>query len=252
MSERVFYEGAPDSAIVMKWIVAKLIPLTLTIGFVWTIIVVFVTIFSDEFEGFFTTVFLGIVMIVVFVFFYLNILKTTYKYKITEKGVYFASGVVNKTQKFVPFHKITNVVVSQDILEIALGISSINIQTEGTGGYGRPEIVFEGLAYLERPNMILEECIDSVQNVSDRLKNMPIFEDLDFDETENSIIEEWPEEELVLEWEEIEKEVPLKRYTRSENRPDQKDETLKELFGKWKRGEISTEEYFKEKQRLGK
>lgn len=251
MAERIFYEGAPDSSVLIKWVFTRLLPYTLGLGVVWIIIVAIVTAFSSESDGFSTTVVLGITMIAVFVFFYLNILKTTYKYEITDRGVYFSSGVAIKTQKFVPFHKITNIVVSQDILECALGISNISIQT-GLGNYAKPEIVFEGLAYPTRPNIILEECVD-VQGVSSKYKNRLSFESLEFEETlERSAREGWPEDESIPTWEEIEKKALFGEDAEESVGPVQEEGTIKKLFEKWKKGEISTDVYFKEKEKLKK
>lgn len=250
MAERTFYEGAPDSSVLIKWVFTRLLPYTLGLGVVWLIIVAIVTA-SSESEGFSTTVVLGIAMIAVFVFFYLNILKMTYKYEITDRGVYFSSGVAIKTQKFVPFHKITNIVVSQDILECALGISNISIQT-GVGGYAKPEIVFEGLAYPTRPNIILEECVD-VRGVSSKYKSGLSFESLEFEEAlERSAREGWPEDESIPTWEEIEKKVLFGEDAEESVGPVQEEETIKELFEKWKKGEISTDVYFEKKEKLKK
>jgi len=94
---------------------------------------------------------------------YLIVLRRTYHYKITDKGVYFIGGVIVKKQKFVPFYKITNIVTSQHILERILGIGRVGVQTAGMGGYAIPEIVFEGLTDPEKVNNLLKSLMERTQ-----------------------------------------------------------------------------------------
>ena len=68
----------------------------------------------------------------------------------------FEGGILLRRVKSVPYHKITDVSVSQNILERILGISKLNIHTAGTG-IPSPEIQFVGLTDPEMPQSIIME-----------------------------------------------------------------------------------------------
>ena len=106
---------------------------------------------------------------VVFIFLtviYAILLWKTYHYKITDKGVYFKGGLIIRKEKFIPFFKITNAEVTQTIFDQLLGIYSLGIQTAGTGGRSKPEILFGGLIDTEHPKQIIYKFIKSVKKSS--------------------------------------------------------------------------------------
>lgn len=157
MDEEIYYEGKPAKKVIVMWIFTKLLYfLTFLVFFGFSVFLKYSLSYSHWFAiGVFVTFILFII--------YLYFLQKTYYYKITDKGAYFSGGIIIRKQKFVPSYKITNIVTSQNIIERALGINKIGIQTAGMGGYARPEIVFEGLVNSEEPADILRKMVGSVQ-----------------------------------------------------------------------------------------
>ena len=84
-------------------------------------------------------------------------LRRTYIYTITNRRCIFSGGILRHVRHSVPYHKITDVEMSQNIIERMLGISSLGIYTPGTGSMGsgsggrRPEIAYVGLKDNETP-----------------------------------------------------------------------------------------------------
>lgn len=69
----------------------------------------------------------------------------TYKYEITNDQIVFQSWrALTSKVNTVPFSKITNVEMSQHVLEKILGLWSVHIQTAGMG-LAKAEVVFVGL-----------------------------------------------------------------------------------------------------------
>jgi len=89
---------------------------------------------------------------------YCSFLRKTYTYYITNQRCVFHGGIVRRIERSVPYHKVTDVEMSQNIIERILGISSLKIFTPGTGsmnfspfGGQRAEISFVGLKDNEKP-----------------------------------------------------------------------------------------------------
>lgn len=89
---------------------------------------------------------------------YCRFLRKTYVYYITNQRCVFHGGIIRRIERSVPYHKITDVEASQNIVERVLGISSVNIFTPGTAsmmapafGGQRAEISFVGLKDNETP-----------------------------------------------------------------------------------------------------
>jgi len=91
-------------------------------------------------------------------FTYAYFLRGTFKYYITNQRCIFVGGILRYRERSIPYHKITDVELSRNILEQLLGVSSIRIFTPGTsssfswGMFGagqRPELKFEGLGNAE-------------------------------------------------------------------------------------------------------
>ena len=89
---------------------------------------------------------------------YCSFLRKTYTYYITNQRCIFHGGIVRRIERSVPYHKVTDVEMSQNIIERILGISSLKIFTPGTGsmnfspfGGQRAEISFVGLKDNEKP-----------------------------------------------------------------------------------------------------
>ncbi len=98
-------------------------------------------------------------------FVYCIYLRRTYCYTITNRRCIFRGGILRRLQHSVPYHKITDVEMSQNIVERMLDISSLGIYTPGTGsmssgGSGRrPEIAFVGLKDNETPAEIINSIL---------------------------------------------------------------------------------------------
>ena len=78
-------------------------------------------------------------------------LRKTYVYYITDKRCVFEGGILRRISHSVTYDKITDVEVSQDIIERALGIATLKIQTAGLGGKDKSELEFVGLTDAESP-----------------------------------------------------------------------------------------------------
>ena len=94
-------------------------------------------------------------------------LRRTYVYTITNRRCIFRGGILRRVEHSVPFHKVTDVEMSQNIIERILGISSLGIFTPGTGSMGasckgrRPEIAFVGLKDNEAPAEIINDILSN-------------------------------------------------------------------------------------------
>ena len=96
---------------------------------------------------------------------YVSALQKTFKYVVTNRRCIFIGGIVKRTERSIPFHKITDVERSQNLFERVLGISKVRIFTPGTasmnlGAFGRQssEITYEGIANSE-------ELSESINNL---------------------------------------------------------------------------------------
>ncbi len=99
---------------------------------------------------------------VIFGFIYCSYLRSTYKYYITNNRCVFCGGIIRRVKRSVPYHKITDVEMSQNIIERMIGISTLNIFTPGTGsirgtGGQKAEISFVGLKDNETPAVTISK-----------------------------------------------------------------------------------------------
>jgi uncharacterized membrane protein YdbT with pleckstrin-like domain len=255
MLERIYYEGAPSPRLLIEWVFTILIPYTIALGLGWTSVAGFIFIMDVAFERFMPAVVLGFTSISILVAIYLFLLVTTYEYKITDKGAYFSGGILTKRQQFVPFDKITNITVSQDMLQLTLGISNLSIQISGTNYDERSEIIFEGLVDPDEPRNILEVYAGGIYTHRYYDKYQRNLRDLKLKKMQEEIAEgkhfiNQSKEKKMLTFEErIKRKIPMeKRHVKREDRSKKGVDTLEELFRKWKNGEIDTEEYLKRKK----
>jgi membrane protein YdbS with pleckstrin-like domain len=256
MSENIYYEGAPSPRLLIEWVFTILMPYTIILGLVWTLVIGFVFMMNLTLGDFVPAVALGFTSICILLSVYLLLLVMTYEYQITDKGAYFSGGIIIKKQHFVPSDKITNIIVSQNMLQLALGISNISIHVGGIGGYAKPEIVFEGLIDPDEPRNILEvyggssshRYYDKYQRALRDLKLKKMQEEL----AEGKNSRNHSREKRMLTFEErIQRKIPFeKSHMEREDRSAQSVDTLEELFRKWKNGEIDTKEYLKSKESL--
>ena len=160
--ETVLHELRPERSILAIWFFTKCLPLTL----IALALLVFFVAFCAVMETWSSTwVLLGeiagilvVLGILVLTLLYCSCLRRTYVYYVTDQRCVFHGGILRRVERSVPYHKITDVEMSQDIVERVLGISRLNIFTPGTGsiatsstGAQRAEICFVGLKDNETP-----------------------------------------------------------------------------------------------------
>jgi len=97
-------------------------------------------------------------VILVLALVYCRFLRETYLYYITNQRCVFHGGILRKVVWSIPYHKITDVEMSQNAVEGFLGISSLKIYTAGTGGQGA-EISFVGLKDNGTPAASIHEML---------------------------------------------------------------------------------------------
>lgn len=93
-------------------------------------------------------------------------LRRTYVYYVTNQRCVFRGGILRRVERSVPYHKVTDVEMSQNIVERMLGISKLSIFTPGTASVGnspfggpRAEISFVGLKDSESPAATINEIL---------------------------------------------------------------------------------------------
>jgi len=170
--EEILMETRPEPKLLVIWFLKACLVPFLVIG----ILFIFISpAFGDMFEifsdrkdkllTFWLPVVIGIVLLITIIAcVYCVFLRRTYIYTITNCRCVFSGGILRHVQHSVPYHKITDVEMSQNIIERMLGISSLGIYTPGTGsmsngGSGRrPEIAYVGLKDNDTP----AETINSI------------------------------------------------------------------------------------------
>ena len=163
--EKVLYKDAPSKRILFMWFFTSiLITIFLSFIFSW----VFVLFLAGALTGsgasgimYGYSVFFIVILILVFL--YHVALRKTYKYYITSERIIFEGGIILKRIKSVPYHKVTDVSISQNIIERVVGISKANVHTAGTGMH-RPEIQFVGLTEPEKSQSIVVNRLRGFQS----------------------------------------------------------------------------------------
>ncbi len=178
--EKVLYEGKPSKKLFLAWLLSPrvlgIIILALGIATIYYSLMVAKTFYEIASKGpkevlhgqeysydnpFYVGAFCFAIAFLLYLT-YLYFLMRTYQYRITSKGIYFSGGIFIRKSKFVPFYKVTNIEITQTIVERAFGIATINIQTAGMGMH-IPEIRFEGLEDVEKPYGIIKEAMGKLQ-----------------------------------------------------------------------------------------
>jgi len=102
-----------------------------------------------------------LIMIVTIVYSYFLI--KTYKYTITNQAVISEGGIILKFKRRVPYYKITDTTIRQNILEQCLGISTLALQTAGAGSRRKAEITLIGQVDPETPDDLIQKQIQKIQ-----------------------------------------------------------------------------------------
>lgn len=172
--EQILFEGKPEKNIFVMWIFTKIIPMCIAACFYTFFTFMFLFVFfvvapSCKKNMPFPYHLWSIVLILApvwFIFFlsYYRNLKKTFHYYVTDQRCVFEGGIIVRRIRSVPYHKITDVEINQNIIERSLGICSLKIFTPGTGSVGMPgfekaEIIFYGLKDADTPSRIIQEII---------------------------------------------------------------------------------------------
>jgi uncharacterized membrane protein YdbT with pleckstrin-like domain len=155
MDEKILYEGKPSNKLFWSWSIKATIILLVVLLFLSPMMFVDA---GSKGAIYFDIVFALLIYLVVLIF--LKVQIDTYRYKITDKGIYFNGGFLTKREKFVPFYKITNVDVLQTFVDQMFGISRLGFQTAGQGAANIPEITFQGLTDAKKPKEIALKMIE--------------------------------------------------------------------------------------------
>ena len=162
--EEILHELIPEKNILWIWFFEKALPVGLVGGAVGFGLVGFLgIIFSFEGESEFSfrwgvvgAIILGLVFLMLALI-YCKFLRRSYVYYITNQRCVFHGGILRRIERSVHYHKVTDVEMSQNIIERILGISTLNIFTPGTSSRGndssfqKAEISFVGLKDNESP-----------------------------------------------------------------------------------------------------
>jgi putative membrane protein len=165
-NEKILWQGTPSPRVLATWFFSKMG------GFLLIIAVFFFAfsplLFSKRYNFFPFIVAIGglLLFLAVLAFIYILLLRKTYEYCITSNRIIFKGGILLKTQRSVPFHKVTDIETSQHVLEQVLGISKLNIFTAGTGSM-RAEIIFSGLKDTSEPERILKDIIKTYKSTGE-------------------------------------------------------------------------------------
>ena len=164
--EQVLHELHPQSSILVIWFFTKCIGPVVFISFIFSAGAFPLIMRSAKsihwILAVVVLVFLGLALA------YCSVLRKTYRYFITNRRCIFQGGILRRIERSIPYHKITDVEISQNILERFLGISSIRIFTPGTSsvrvfGQGGAEITFVGLAQTEEPAETVNNMLRQVK-----------------------------------------------------------------------------------------
>ena len=170
--EQVLWEGRPEKRIYVMWLFTRVLVMSaLTSGIIAYLAVVACVIYAAVHrmkEPVFylvgsTLIFVVPVVLACTLFYYRHLLET-FHYTVTNQRCVFEGGIFVRRRRNVPFHKITDVEVNQNIIEHMLGILSLKVFTPGTGSVGVPgfekaEIVFCGLLDADKPASIIQNTL---------------------------------------------------------------------------------------------
>ncbi len=175
--EQVLWEGRPSAAVFGVWFFTKALPFTIIFAFIvfWAFgffggMFLVMTAPRADMNPF--TLALPALLILGPLCFlgglaYCWALRRTYRYAVTNQRVVFMGGLLVRRRRSVHYHKVTDVEVSQNILELLLGIRTLKLYTAGTSstfavpwGWGeRAEITYPGLEDAQTPEQIVNNTL---------------------------------------------------------------------------------------------
>ena len=149
--EQVLFKDFPRKAILVFWFFKALFTAVFIPFFITPFILMTFDSLIDNYLILYLILFIPILIIALL---YQISLVRSYTFYITNERVILEGGILLRKIKSVPYHKITDVSISQNIIERMLGISTLNVHTAGTG-MQIPEIRFVGLGEPEAPHSII-------------------------------------------------------------------------------------------------
>ena len=155
-NEIIIREMHPDSSLLLLWIFTKCLAVTLFSFWIIFFFIFFSVSMSggvmgmESFMKFSDDLALFVIIAFGIVIMYHHYLRKTYVYYITNHRCVFQGGIIKRIRRSVSYDKITDVEISQNILERFLGIGRINVHTASMGTQ-KSEISFVGLKDAEAP-----------------------------------------------------------------------------------------------------
>ncbi|MDD5019609.1 MAG: PH domain-containing protein [Candidatus Omnitrophica bacterium] len=170
--EQILWEGKPEKKIYVMWLLTRVLFMSVLISGIIAYLAVVACVIYAAAHHMKAPAFYPVPSILIFVvpvvlacaLFYYRHLLETFHYTVTNQRCVFQGGIFVRRRRNVPFHKITDVEINQNIIEHMLGICSLKIFTPGTGSAGVPgfekaEIVFCGLLDAEKPASVIQDTL---------------------------------------------------------------------------------------------
>lgn len=171
--EKLLWHDKPSNLVLVSWFFTRVLLLSIVLSWILSALsipIVFGLFLSKGVSGIHALFGLStIIWLVLFIILLLYhfILIRTYEYYITDQKIILKGGVIIKSLRNIPFHKVTDLEVSQNLIDQILNIYRLKIQTAGTG-MRKPEISFIGLKDAKTPENILSNIVSNISkgNVS--------------------------------------------------------------------------------------
>ena len=161
-NEKILYKGKPEKRTLWLWIITNVFGLAFLffLSFAW-LPVLWYFIAKDIFNTLlpiFNSFIAGFILILSIIAIYQTPLLKTHKYYITNQKVCAEAGLLFKRKRSIPFCKITDITISQNIFEQMFKLVNLRIHTAGMGG-PQAEISFVGLEDASIPEKIISDVI---------------------------------------------------------------------------------------------
>ncbi len=114
-----------------------------------------------------TYLLLGIFFVFLIAFIRAKLSYNYYKYQLTDSGFIKERGIITKKYTTIPYDRIQNIDIYRGISSRILGLSTLQIQTAGTGIAGTAEGTLPGLS-IETAEELREDLIKRAQILKDR------------------------------------------------------------------------------------
>ena len=160
--EQIIYQSQPNKSLLFLWFFYSIVyTIIITIFSMPLLIMLRTTLFEFLFSP---LIFIDFFVFVV-IFWYHIALRKTYKYHITNERDIFEGGILIKKINSISYHKITDVSITQNIIERIVNIAKLNIHTAGTGT-NMPEIQFIGLSEPEIPQTTINNQLRNIHTTN--------------------------------------------------------------------------------------